>query len=283
MPASDDASPPALALARRLAAAFAEVHDVEAVALGGSRTNLVADVGSDIDLYVYAPGGEVSVARRAEIAAGARGAAEIDNRIFETGDEWIDDATGIAVDAMYRDPRWIEDQLDRVLVQHQASVGYSTAFWHNVASSTVLFDRSGWYAALVERARVPYPEPLRRAIIAKNYPLLQRNQSSYLHQIERAVARGDRVSVNHRVAAFVASYFDVLFAVNRLPHPGEKRLVAIAETRCALLQPRFAAEIEALIAAVPRTDVVAHAAALADGLTALLRAERLLDTGAPST
>lgn len=275
---ADDAAPhAALVLAQRLAAAFAEVREVEAVALGGSQTNLIADPGSDIDLYVYAPGGEVAIARRAQIAAGARGAAELDNRFFETGDEWIDDTTGIAVDAMYRDPRWIEDQLDRVLVHHQASIGYSTAFWHNIASSTVLFDRSGWYAALIERARAPYPEPLRRAIVAKNHPLLRRTQSSYLHQIERAVARGDLVSVNHRVAAFVASYFDVLFAVNRLLHPGEKRLVAIAEAKCAQLPPSFAANVEALIAAVPRAEVVARAIALADGLDALLHAQGLLD------
>jgi hypothetical protein len=280
MMTGDAVSHPALALARRLGAAFADLREVEAVALGGSHANLVADAGSDIDLYVYAPGGEVAVARRVEIAAQARGAAEIDNRFFETGDEWIDDATGIAVDAMYRDPRWIEDQLDRVLVRHQASTGYSTAFCHNIASSTVLFDRSGWYAALVERARAPYPEPLRRAIIAKNHPLLRRTRSSYLHQIERAVARGDLVSVNHRVAAFVASYFDVVFAVNRLLHPGEKRLVAIAEATCRRLPPRFTPEVEALLSAVPRAEVVARAAALADGLDAWLRADGLLDAGA---
>jgi hypothetical protein len=280
MVAGDVVSHPALALARRLGAAFADVHDVEAVALGGSHANLVADAGSDIDVYVYVPGGEIAIARRAEIAAGARGAAEIDNRFFETGDEWIDDATGIAVDVMYRDPRWIEDQLDRVLVRHQASTGYSTAFWHNIVRSTALFDRSGWYAALVERSRAPYPEPLRRAIIAKNHPLLRRTRSSYLHQLERAVARGDLVSVNHRLAAFVASCFDVVFAVNRLPHPGEKRLVAIAEATCAQLPPSFAARVEALIAAVPGADVVVHAAALADGLDALLRADGLLDAGA---
>ena len=121
---------PAVELARRVAAAFAELPAVDAVALGGSQANLVADASSDIDLYVYARGGEVPIACRAVIAADARGAAELENRFFETGDEWIDAATGLGVDVMYRDPRWIEDQLDRVLVRHEASTGYSTAFWH---------------------------------------------------------------------------------------------------------------------------------------------------------
>ena len=89
----------AVELARRVAAAFADLPEVDAVALGGSQANLVADADSDIDLCVYARGGEVSIARRAVIAADARGAAELDNRFFEPGDEWVDGATGLGVDA----------------------------------------------------------------------------------------------------------------------------------------------------------------------------------------
>ena len=46
---------------------------------------------------------------------------------------------------------------------------------------------------------------LRRAIVAKNWPILRRNQSSYRRQIELAIERDDAVSVHHRVTALVAS------------------------------------------------------------------------------
>ena len=134
---------------------------------------------------------------------------------------------------MYRTPDWIEEQLERVLVHHEASVGYSTCFWHNVLHSTPLFDRSGRGTAISGRRQRTYPKPLRRTIIAKNHPILRQTLSSYLAQIEPAVRRGDSVSIQHRVTALLAGYFDILFAVNELPHPGEKRLLQIAATRCA--------------------------------------------------
>jgi hypothetical protein len=265
-----------LDLARRVAASFAAMPEVVSVAVGGSVATGRAGDGSDVDLYVYAAE-DVPLARRAALAAGSQGAPELDNRAFEPGDEWVDAASGLHLDVMYRRPAWIEEQLDRVLVRHQASTGCSTAFWHNVRSSATLFDRDGWYARLRARAEVPYPEPLRRAIVARNQPLLRRNLSSYLRQIERAVARGDAPSVNHRVAAFLASWFDVLFAVNRAPHPGEKRLVEIAEAVCLRRPPGMAEGVRALVAAIPGPEVVTRADAMGAALDALLAEEGLLD------
>jgi hypothetical protein len=94
-----------------------------------------------------------------------------------------------------------------------------------VLHSEALYDPHGWYRQLQARARVPYPEALERAIVAKNWPILRKNQSAYRKQIELAFARGDAVSVQHRTTAVLASYFDIWFALARLPHPGEKRLL----------------------------------------------------------
>ena len=221
---------PALALAGGVAGRFAAIPDVEAVALAGSRTSPFPDGQSDVDLYVYSSA-MVPTSSRAEIARNAR-RTEIGNSFWEPGDEWIEAKSGIRIDVMFRTTRWIEDQLDRVLVRHEASVGYSTCFWYNVRNSRALFDRSGWFQALQTKAGQRYPEELKRAVVAKNYPILRSNISSYLHQIKLAVERHDPVSVNHRAAAMLASYFDIVFALNEQPHPGEKRLLELAKALC---------------------------------------------------
>lgn len=232
---------------------------------------------SDIDLYVYATQ-EIPVAVRAEIIHQRASRSEVDNRFWEPGDEWLEAASGIAVDLMYRHPAWIEEQLDRVLVQHEASVGYSTSFWHNVRYSVTLFDRSGWFGRLQEQANQPYPEELVRAIVAKNRPILRDGISSWLNQLEKAVRRNDIVAANQKLAMLLASYFDVLFAVNRATHPGEKRILELA-VRCEKTPSGMAEQVEALIQATCSADrprLLQAGELLVDGLDRLLLAEGLL-------
>ena len=276
MPIEKTGQDTALGVAQRVAGQFASLPQVEAVVLAGSWSSEFADAASDVDLYVYVTE-DIPLHERAQIAAGSL-RAEIGNATWEPGDEWIDAETGRSVDVMYRQVRWIEEQLDRVLVRHEASVGYSTCFWYNVLHSRLLFDRAGWFEALQRRARQGYPEQLRRAIIAKNYPLLRRNQSSYLHQIELAVRRKDIVSVNHRVAALLASYFDLLFALNELPHPGEKRLIRYATESCSTLPAKMEREVMELLGSVGKLDrsTMAKANALVDGLDAFLLREKMV-------
>ncbi len=265
-------------LAAHIAAAFGAFPTVSAVAIAGSQVAGMPDDRSDVDLYVYAAE-PLPIIDRVAIANQFANRREVGNEFWEPGDEWIDARTGIHVDIMYRTPDWIDEQLDRVLVRHEASVGYSTCFWHNVLHSTALFDRVGWYRDLQTRATRPYPEALRRAIIAKNHPLLREALSSYLVQIERAVQRGDSVSIQHRVTALLASYFDILFAVNALPHPGEKRLLQFAATYCARTPPDMEAQVNLLLdtAARPvRPAIITYVNNLADSLDRLLADEGFL-------
>jgi hypothetical protein len=261
-----------------IAAEFAALPEVSAVVLSGSRGSQFSDEHSDLDLYVYTEA-EPSLAWRADLGKKFGGRANIGNNFWEPGDEWVALQSGKVVDIMYRSPAWIKQQFDRVLNRHQASVGYSTCFVYNVLHSQPLFDREGWFATLLAKAQQPYPEDLRAAVIAKNYPVLRSKLSSYLDQITLALERDDLVSINHRVIALLASYFDILFAVNRIYHPGEKRLVTHVLTSCPKRPPDFQTQVTALLSAVSpagQADIISQVNNLLDGLDDLLIAEQLL-------
>lgn len=234
---------------QEIARQLGEMTGVIAVALSGSGASGYADTASDVDLCVYAKE-PPPIAQRRTLALAYDPNPEIDNQVFGTGDEWGDPRIGLAVDLMFWTPIWIEQQLGRVLDQYLPAAGYSTCFWRTVQRSVPLIDPTGWFARLQATANQPYPEALRCSIIATNWPLLRGAHSSFLHQIEKAITRNDGVSVHHRSAALLASWFDVLFAVNRVPHPGEKRLIAVARVECTLYSPRFEEQISAFLFAV---------------------------------
>jgi hypothetical protein len=262
-------------LARELARHFQEFSTVEAVAWGGSGVHSAGDPLSDIDLYVYSSAVIPLCAREALVAERQATRADLNLQFWDFGDEWIDAVTGIEVDVVYWDPAWIESQLDRVWRQHQASLGYTTCAWYTIRNSRVLFDRRGWLIDLQQQSQRPYPEALRQAVIAKNHAVLRRVIPSYTHQIEKASRRGDLVSLNHRVAALLASYFDVVFALNRVLHPGEKRLMEWAQAHCTHLPVEMADQIEAVLQAACLGDsrLVQQANTLLDNLDELLRQE----------
>ena len=154
-------------LAKAIAAKFGALPQVVAVALAGSRTIGASSDASDYDFYVYVQE-DIPVEIREAIAREFGERIEINNQFWEPGDEWIDTRSGCGIDIMYRTPQWIEEQLDRVLVHHQASVGYSTCFWWNILTSVSLYDEGGWFKQLQEKANQPYPDLLKKAVIAKN-------------------------------------------------------------------------------------------------------------------
>jgi hypothetical protein len=256
-----------LTIAEDLATRFSQLPVVEAVAVAGSLAAGTADSSSDTESEI--PSGQrLAIAR--EYSADAR-----TNDFWGPGNEWLDPNTGIHVDVMFWTVGWIEDQMDRILRRHEAWVGYTTSFWHTVKNALILFDRHDWFHRLVATAQQAYPEPLVANIIAQNYPILRQNESAYLHQLEKAVARGDLVSVNHRIAALLASYFDILFAVNRLPHPGETRLLETAAATCTTLPTNMNKEMTALLQAGGRggSEVIDRVQTLLDGLDTWLQAE----------
>ena len=67
----------------------------------------------------------------------------------------------------------MRDQLNHILERYLAATGYTTCLWRTVRSSHVVYDPTGWFAALQEYARRPYPDQLREAIVQLNHPLLR--------------------------------------------------------------------------------------------------------------
>jgi hypothetical protein len=265
--------------AQSIASKFSFLPQVVAIALAGSQTAKVSDNFSDLDFYIYIQE-EIPLDIRTNIGNEFADRIEINNQFWEPGDEWSNTSCGYSIDIMYRNPTWIEQQLDRVLVKHQASVGFSTCFWWNVLTSIPLYDQNNWLTQLKVRANQPYPEPLRQAIVAKNYPILRNNISSYMHQLELAILRNDFISINHRVTALLSSYFDIIFAINYVAHPGEKRLVEHAKKLCSKLPHDMELLMQNLIQtmSLPLTHqrILEYAHKLIDTLDELLVAEGLL-------
>ena len=58
---------------------------------------------------------------------------------------------------------------------------------------------------------------------------------------------GGRLGRGTIAIALVASYFDILFAFNRMSHPGEKRLIEQAARLCPRLPRNMAAQMESVL------------------------------------
>lgn len=269
--------PDVRAIVEDITSRLSSVPAVEAIAVSGSRARATpaADAMSDIDLYVFTRG-EVARSSRQRIAEhlGRHASAQLDQRFWGLSDQWIDAASGLQIDVNYFDAQWMHDTVLRVVEGHQPSLGYTTCFWRTIQQSVVLFDRASWLGDFKARCDVPYPEALRRRIIAHNHPVLRTIYTSYANQIDKAVARADLVSLNHRIAALLASYFDCLFAANRVLHPGEKRLVEFAASQCRWRSPTMGEDIAALLhdAVVAPASVGRRVQMLLDGLDAALAA-----------
>ena len=234
-------------MAEKLFRELSALAEVEAIALGGSRAGDRFDAVSDYDVYLYCTAPVPEEVRR-KILSRYCGRMEIGNHFWE----YEDNCTlknGVDLDVLYRNLDGFVSDVAGVAEDCQARNGYTTCMWHNLRTCKIIYDRDGRLAAAKERFGVPYPEALRENIIRRNWALLRSAMPAYTGQIAKAAKRGDLVSVCHRTAAFLESYFDILFALNRQTHPGEKRLVQLCRERCAVLPERFEENLERLFQA----------------------------------
>lgn len=238
---------------------------VEAIALGGSRAGTNYDEKSDYDVYLYCTAPVPEHTRR-EILTRYCSYMEIGNHFWELEDNCTL-KNGVDMDILYRNLDDFTRDVASVVEECNSRNGYTTCMWHNLHTCKVLYDRDGRLTAAKKRFDIPYPDQLRENIISQNLKLLSGTLPAYSGQILKAAGRGDTVSVNHRVSAFLESYFDILFALNGQTHPGEKRLVSLARERCAVLPDQFEENLDLLF-----SHMFAQPELLSDDLTRIVNA-----------
>lgn len=248
---------------------FVKFDDVEAIAIGGSSATKTSDSISDIDVYVFVKK-NIPVSQREEIVKKYSSKYEVGGEYFGSGDEFFVDKLNCQFDVMYWNVDWFNSVVQNVWDKHYPSNGYTTCFLYTLKNFRILYDKSGWLRLLQEHLNTPYPPELKQNIIKRNFMLMKDKPfASYYEQIEKALVRNDLVSVNHRISAFLASYFDIIFALNELLHPGEKRLLNYAKENCKILPVNFEENINSLLKE-PNEDTLKNLNNMIDSLCKIL-------------
>lgn len=220
------------------------LSQVEAIALGGSRAGSYYDDKSDYDIYLYCTA-PVTEDERRSILSKYCSYVEYGNQYWELEDNGTLN-TGIDFDLLFRNLDDLTAGVAQVVEHCQPCNAYTTCMWHNLMTCMIIYDEKGRLAAAKERFNVPYPRKLKENIISRGWKLLHESMPAYELQIKKAANRGDLVSVNHRVAAYLETYFDILLALNERTHPGEKRLIQLCREMCPVLPENFEENLNSL-------------------------------------
>lgn len=222
-----------------------KTNDIDAIVLSGSKTSLINDEMSDYDVYIYSKE-KVDIETRKNFIEKYASYCEIGNDYFEHGDEFIID--DICFDFMYRDLSFVENEINYIWKECNSKIGYTTAFLYNIKNSKIIYDKDSKFQNLQNELNKEYPNRLKENIINKNLAVMKDKKcASFFEQLEKAIKRKDIVSVNHRITAILSSYFDILFALNKELHPGEKKLIKYTYKLCKLIPENFDNDIENII------------------------------------
>lgn len=223
---------------------MSKLPEVIAITLAGSRAGNRYDEKLDYDMYIYCTTVPSEKIRQTLFEKTCQ-YSEIGNTFWELEDNCTL-KNGIDIDILYRNLDEFEQKLVDVVEMYQPSNGYTTSIWYNIMNSIILYDAQEKFKTMQQRFNVSYPDTLKENIISRNRKLLQGYLPSYDFQCKKAMERGDLPSINHRIAAFMESYFDIIFAMNDFAHPGEKRMLSIAKEELHSLPRNFEENINKL-------------------------------------
>jgi predicted nucleotidyltransferase len=205
-----------------------EFEEVEAIVLGGSRATEVFDEHSDYDFYVYLKK-PLDEQKRREVLEPYVKYMEFSNSFWELEDDGVL-VNGTEIELIYRTIETFDKILENVFIKGNVSIGYTTCFVDNLLHSKIIFDKDNRFKKLQDKYRLILNDWDFSSIIYHNFPIMMDHMPSLYYQVEKAIKRNDIYAINHRSTAFFESYFDILFAINKTLHPGEKRIMEIASS-----------------------------------------------------
>jgi len=234
---------------------YSRINGIQAIVLGGSRSTKCSDIKSDYDFYVYSEN-IIDQELRKKLFSNYCNYYEIGNSFWELEEDNGKLKSGDCFQIIYRNLLDFIKIIANVVENHNSCNGFTTCFWHNLLNSEILFDQDNIFKKTKERFSIPYPQKLKENIITRNMALLSNSMDSYKEQIIISVYRKDYVNINNRVSAFLASYFDIIFAINELTNPGEKRLIEICLNKCKALPNHFEENINKLLQNNNETHII---------------------------
>jgi hypothetical protein len=200
--------------------AIRTLRGVVAIALGGSTVAGLADAASDLDLHVYWTAPLASAAERSTRIAPLADPGSVRVGLTSWGLEDHFALGGRWIELIYRSWAEVHATVERAYDAGLVGQGFTTAELHAVAHDRLLHDPSGVVGCARDQLNRAFPEATRAALLRHDVPLLR----FHLARLHQAQGREDLLFVQHLRSTLQLLYFDVLFALNRLYHPGEKRL-----------------------------------------------------------
>ncbi len=201
---------------------FANLEEVKAIVLGGSRARNTSDSKSDYNIYIYCDK-EVDIYKRKEIISNYVNYVEYNNTFWEIEDN-AKLKSDVDIDIVYRHTDFLDKVYQNVYVNSIITLGYSTCTLENIYSCKIIYEENQVitkYKKKIEK----YPEKLREAIVMKNIQLLYDKMPSLGYQVIKAIQREDLINIANRVGEYFAIYCDIAFALNYKYNIGEKKLI----------------------------------------------------------
>lgn len=246
-------------MAARVVGKIGHWPGVVAVSVGGSVTSALADSASDLDLHVYWVESLPSAEERTECLKQLADPGSVRAGLTSWGLEDQFSLGGLPVELIYR--RWedMRADVDRAYRDGLLGNGYTTATLYSIARGRPLHDPTGELSAVRDQLNREFPDATRAALLRRQSPLI----GFHLQQLRRGQGRGDLLFVQHLRYKIQMLFFELLFTLNRLYHPGEKRL--LEHSRHCPVQPDGCEARWERVARLPSDDP-----ALADELASLV-------------